>query len=388
MYKSRKGKIQKFDAIDGGMHWSWDCSNLTDDDDCECSIESQVTMNRDESIIFYGDIFGRITSIRVRLKSFSPTHVPTITPSLSPSVTPSFTPSSTPSTTPSSSYPTPDPTIWPTLTVYSSFVIEIDVTVTDIPSFIPEATVEDMGNILKDVSNEVLSGEFIIMEIELLIDLSNIRQQRNLIENEVLQFLLKVNDIKNNGNTIDEAINTIVAAIDDESDELSIKWGELDGLSAINVINVIQALKPSDQPSLLPIEASSSNNDSVFGVIGTVGGLTLITAAGLFVILNIFLWKAYIKQNTSVKEQGSCQNEKRDKGNGSYSVSTNSVPAVTQGISAIYSEISDDCEYSTVMRSNKYEIVEVESKLIVDYEVKDEFEVPRENISVGYALVD
>ena len=263
-------------------------------------------------------------------------------------------------------------------------------TVTDIPISIPETTIEDMENILKDVSNEVISEEFIIMDIELLSDLSNIRYQRNLMENEVLQFLLTVNDIKNNGNTIDEAVNTIVAAIDDEIDELSIKWGELDGLSAINVINVIQALEPIDQPSSPPIEASSSKNDSVFGDIGTVGGFTLITAAGLFVIINIFLWKLYIKQGTSVKGQGSCKNEKIDKGNETYCVQTNAAPAVTQGISATYSESFDDSEYSTLMRRNKFEIVEEESKVMVDYEVQDGFlpEISRKDMSVGYALVD
>ena len=114
MYKSRKGKIEKFDAIDGTMHWSWDCSNFTDDDYCEYSIESELTLNRDESIIYYGDIFGRITSIRVGLKSSSPTNFPTFSPTSTPSVTPSLAPSGTPSITPSR-YPTTSPSITPSI---------------------------------------------------------------------------------------------------------------------------------------------------------------------------------------------------------------------------------------------------------------------------------
>ena len=86
-------------AINGTKYWSWNCVDLTDDEHCEDNVEADAVISRDGKVLYYGDIFGHIVAIQLKV---NPT---TISPSNTPSIHPSSSSSSLQPTTLSSMSP-------------------------------------------------------------------------------------------------------------------------------------------------------------------------------------------------------------------------------------------------------------------------------------------
>jgi hypothetical protein len=76
--ESLYGRISQFDLYSGEILWQFNCADIGSFDDiCQASVEAEFAIAPSGNIIYYGDIFGRITSLEIA--TFQ-TDAPTISP--------------------------------------------------------------------------------------------------------------------------------------------------------------------------------------------------------------------------------------------------------------------------------------------------------------------
>ena len=248
----------------------------------------------------------------------------------------------------------------------------------------------------QDVTNEGLQPGYLVVLIE---NLSNFtrrsRKYRKLMADEVnvLQFLVRIKILENDNATYDDIMDLLVQAIQSGLDDLTMRWREIDGLSSILILNLVQVLEPSHSPSLPPIDTVVKEDSGVFGDLGLAGGTTLIAAVGILLLINVVLWKAYIKDVEKVDEHESKENPKDIQSKELEVLSPQretSIPPVTHNISTTFSESFDISETTPIVKAPKLDVVKEESKVMIDYEIQEEIvpTINRRKIIDGYAIVE
>jgi hypothetical protein len=132
------GTFRQHDLYSGERLWDFSCADLSalgfgGDEWCQDSVEAEFAIAPSGNVIYYGDIFGRITSLEIATfateaptvsptmqPSSNPTDQATSPPNPSPSAAPSVPPTSSPSAVPSSPglpEPLPPMPTAPTLTI-------------------------------------------------------------------------------------------------------------------------------------------------------------------------------------------------------------------------------------------------------------------------------
>ena len=77
--ESRNGRVRQHDLYSGEVYWEYSCADINGLGDlCQASVEAEFTISPSGNIIYYGDIFGRITSIEIAdFETDAPTAAPT-----------------------------------------------------------------------------------------------------------------------------------------------------------------------------------------------------------------------------------------------------------------------------------------------------------------------
>jgi hypothetical protein len=77
--ESLNGRISQFDLYTGQNYWQYSCADIGALDDlCQASVEAEFAIAPSGNIIYYGDIFGRITSLEIAtFQTEAPTMSPT-----------------------------------------------------------------------------------------------------------------------------------------------------------------------------------------------------------------------------------------------------------------------------------------------------------------------
>jgi len=101
---ARSGMVTALDALSGETIWQIDCTSFKGKHpDCQDSVEAEFTLSPDGTTLYYGDIFGSVTSIRVAKIDPNSSNAPSASPSAIPSALPTQSPSKEPSALPSQS---------------------------------------------------------------------------------------------------------------------------------------------------------------------------------------------------------------------------------------------------------------------------------------------
>jgi hypothetical protein len=77
--ESRNGRIRQYDLYTGEIYWDYSCADINGLGDlCQASVEAEFAIAPSGNILFYGDIFGRITSLEIgNFATEAPTNAPT-----------------------------------------------------------------------------------------------------------------------------------------------------------------------------------------------------------------------------------------------------------------------------------------------------------------------
>jgi hypothetical protein len=113
--ESLDGRIRQFDLFSGERFWGFSCADISGDgfaadEFCQDAVEAEFAIAPSGNVIYYGDVFGRITCLEVAaFETEAPTSSPTSFASSSPTQQPqsSSTPSVLPSAAPSAKPSTP-----------------------------------------------------------------------------------------------------------------------------------------------------------------------------------------------------------------------------------------------------------------------------------------
>jgi hypothetical protein len=161
---ARSGLVMAQDATSGNIYWQMDCTTFeSSHKDCQDSVEAEFTLSPDGTRLYYGDIFGSVTAIKVAeldlifvpMQTSAPSSIPSVVPtqvkSNQPSALPSLIPSNAPNTMPSiqpSTGPSIMPSDKPSMQPSFSPSSQPSVTPSDVPSFKPSSTPSDLPSTL------------------------------------------------------------------------------------------------------------------------------------------------------------------------------------------------------------------------------------------------
>jgi len=86
-----QGRVHQYDLFNGRRYWDYGCADAWEDL-CQDPVEADFALAPSGNTIYYGDVYGRITSLGVAIfETSSPTTTPTGTPTSTPTASPTAT---------------------------------------------------------------------------------------------------------------------------------------------------------------------------------------------------------------------------------------------------------------------------------------------------------
>eukprot|EP00547_Thalassionema_nitzschioides_P010138 CAMPEP_0194229954 /NCGR_PEP_ID=MMETSP0156-20130528/44156_1 /TAXON_ID=33649 /ORGANISM="Thalassionema nitzschioides, Strain L26-B" /LENGTH=937 /DNA_ID=CAMNT_0038962519 /DNA_START=13 /DNA_END=2826 /DNA_ORIENTATION=- len=86
--ETMRGNVRQHDAATGEIIWEFNCNDLSQTRLCQHSVEAEFSLSPDDNVLYFGDIFGKITALQVANfddPALVPvTEAPTATPTMTP----------------------------------------------------------------------------------------------------------------------------------------------------------------------------------------------------------------------------------------------------------------------------------------------------------------